>query len=1315
LQRSDVALGNVIVRRPARLAVPEPGTEPIVIAAPPQVTDPPALGTSAAMIVMPLASGAGSLLITLTNANRPLFAAAGLLCLVASVAFGVVMFVSARTGARRRLREQRERYLDYVEDVRRTLRNVTAHQREAAALRHPEPGLLLGAARLQGRRWERRAGDPDFLELRIGTGVRPLARPLQLQVTGSEPLIAHDPVGLGIAQQLVARYGHVASQPLAVSLAGLGTVCVVGNRATGRQLARTLLAQLVTFHAPGDVSVAVVRHPQLSEWWDWVKWLPHNLDEQHTDGPLPSHLVADSTFELAEVLADEFEQRREDRQRRRGRPPGPGSRRLVIVVDGEYQTTLSGLSAVDGPAAPVSFAELGVHVIVLVGSRAEEPETVDERLVVGADATVQRESDHARVDDFDVTEATALARELCPLRLYEQDASDLLYAKVGLADILGVDDVTALDVRQTWLPRPMRDFLRVPIGVGTDGAPVSLDLKESAFGGMGPHGLVVGATGSGKSEMLRTLVSSLVIGHSPDQLALLLVDFKGGATFADLRELPHLAGMITNLVDDLGLVDRFREALAGELVRRQELLKAAGNLPNLHAYARLRRDHPDPSALPPLPHLLVIIDEFSELLAAKPEFAEVFVAVGRIGRSIGVHLLLATQRLELGRIRGLESHLSYRIGLRTFSEGESREAIGLPDAYHLPPEPGSGFLKVDTTVLERFKAAMVSQPHRQRRESTCTDLPLIPYPASNGSGALAVRPAFSGSAPAAGPSVLQAIVARLAAAGADPVRPVWLPPLQPSVPLDTVYRHERDTGKSVVLLGLEDAPREQRQTPLTWDFTGAEGNLVVVGGPQAGKSMLLRTMMADLALRYAPGEVACYCVDYGGGSLTPLAALPHVAGVATRAEPDRVRRTISDVNSLLDQRELLFRRHGLDSAAAWRRARPTAAPETFGDVFLIIDGWGALREDDLDLEDVLTAIASRGPALAVHTVLSVVSPAQVRVRLAANFGGRIELRLGDPFDSAVDRQLAAEVPKDVPGRALLANRHYAQVALPRIDGGSGLDDLPAATAELIAQANRKWPTGRVASVEVLPELVDGAALRHLAPAAPGLMIGLSERDLGPARVSLFGPEPHLIVYGDPQTGKTALLRMLLGEMVAKAGPERIGIVLVDYRRSHLGVVPDEYLVSYCTSPQSTAQTAAELAGRVRERIPGPEVTAAQLRERSWWRGLEIVVVVDDYDLVATPSANPLVPLAELLTQGHDLGLHVVLARRTGGASRFQFEPVIQTLNDMSTPGLLFSGDRMEGRLIGGVVSQRLPVGRALYARRGQPPEQVQVAWTPEPT
>jgi S-DNA-T family DNA segregation ATPase FtsK/SpoIIIE len=250
----------------------------------------------------------------------------------------------------------------------------------------------------------------------------------------------------------------------------------------------------------------------------------------------------------------------------------------------------------------------------------------------------------------------------------------------------------------------------------------------------------------------------------------------------------------------------------------------------------------------------------------------------------------------------------------------------------------------------------------------------------------------------------------------------------------------------------------------------------------------------------------------------------------------------------------------------------------------------------------------------------------------------------------------------------------------------------------------------VAPVRVLPERVDLSAIPTGDRGAGGVIVGLSERTLGPVRLDLFGGDPHLVVYGDPQTGKSNLLRLLVRQLTAGHAPDRLGIVMVDFRRTHLGLVPSEHLLAYCTSAPQVARVVQQLCASLRGRLPGEEVTVDQLRDRSWWTGPEIVLVVDDYDLVATTAGNPLLAVTEFVPHGRDVGLHVVLARRTGGAARSLYEPLLQAVSELGGCGVLFGGDRLEGPLINGVAAQRLPAGRALIARRGTRPEQAQVAW-----
>lgn len=1300
------------------------------------------------MIIMPIITGSGSLLMSITMGHRPLMAVAGVMIMVASVIVGIIMFVSQHNGPRKRIRDQRERYVDYLDQLRETVRGVTATQRADNAYRHPEPELLTEVARSRARRWERRPADSDFLDLRAGSGVRPLARRLRLKVDTSNPLTVYDPVCQGAAEQLIELYAGVPEMPLLLPLREHGVVSIIGDREAARGLARSLIAQMATFHSPHDLRVGLVRDPKLQKHWEWLKWMPHNTLQDAKDGPMPARFVTGNSVQMAELISEEVESRTIDLQRRRGAPPGPGTQRLVIIVDGEHQSTLSGLHA-EPPVS--SLADLGIHVIALVGDRREEPEAVDLRLNIDAEASLKEDTEgsdpsenavpplEGSADRSSVAHLTVLARSLAPFGIAAVDGDDAMHATVGLPEILGVPDVAQLDTDQTWKPRSGGDYLRVPIGVGPSGNTVLLDLKESAFGGMGPHGLVVGATGSGKSEMLRTLLASLVINHGPDHLALLLVDFKGGATFADTDRLPHSAGLITNLADDDSLVLRFREATFGELTRRQQALKDAGNLPNLHAYEEARAKDPD---LEPLPHLLIIIDEFSELLTAHPDFAELFVAIGRIGRSIGVHLLLATQRLDSGKIKGLESHLSYRIGLRTFSEAESREAIGVGDAYHLPPEPGSGYLKVDTSVFERFKAAMVSQPYvpPAQDEDEEENAPILPLLSFNGldramrTGALVTSLAEflqpkEGKEDREERTTLQVTVDRIVASGADRVRPVWLPPLPTALPFDMVLRAlgegenmdvegtEPDTAEMRAVIGLTDMPRDQKVVPTELDFTGGEGNIVVLGGPQSGKSTLLRTLITSLAWRYPPGRVGIYAIDFGGGALQAMEDLPHVAGIAGRADPERVKRVLVDLRGQLDRRQKLFRKHKLDSPAALRQARASGKvpASVVGDLFLLVDGWSSVRESLDSADEYLTDIATRGPSLGVHTILTGSANSQIRSRLQSLFGGRLELRLSDPMDSNVGRKIAQTVPKETPGRGLRADENLMHVALPRVDSVADSEDVVDGIRDLTERVAARWPQRAVQGVKTLPERVELATLLKesgFSAKRPELVLGIAESTLAPAFQNL-SKDPHLMVYGDPQTGKSALLRGLL-KQISQRPAEEVGVVVVDYRRSHLELVPESHLLAYCTSPEQTNAVAQNLAGALKERLPGPDVTPRQLRDRSWWKGLDLYVVIDDMDMLGT-RANPLAPLAPYIAQGGDLGLHIIAARRTGGASRAMFEPVAQALNDMGIPGVLFSGDRREGRLSNGVASQQLPPGRALWAVRGRRPELVQTGWSPPPS
>jgi S-DNA-T family DNA segregation ATPase FtsK/SpoIIIE len=894
-----------------------------------------------------------------------------------------------------------------------------------------------------------------------------------------------------------------------------------------------------------------------------------------------------------------------------------------------------------------------------------------------------QDDDSLTMPDSQETEAVPTAEPVDPM-----------LENLHFAELLGIGDPGAVDVSRTWRPRSLPERLRVPIGVDKDGQPVMLDIKEASQEGMGPHGLCVGATGSGKSEVLRTLVLALAVTHSSETLNFILADFKGGATFAGMSEMPHVAAVITNLADDLTMVDRMRDSITGELQRRQELLRTAGNYANITDYEKARAAG---AALEPLPSLVMVLDEFSELLTARPDFIDMFIQIGRIGRSMGVHMLLASQRLEDGKLRGLDTYLSYRLVLRTFSAAESRSAIGVPDAYYLPSVPGSGILAYGADTMVQYKAAYVSSPYRGEPEVPQTDDVLAD-------------------------TVLDVIVQRMQGQG-PPAHQVWLPPLAESptvnqllpplavTPERGVHAPGYLLGKLVVPVAIVDKPFEQRRDVMYLDFSGSAGHGLVVGGPQSGKSTLLRTMIAGFALTHTPVEVQFYCLDFGGGGMLAFEDLPHVGGVASRLDTEKIRRTVAEVVGILNAREEFFRANNIDSINTYRQRRAAGAypDQAWGDVFLIIDGWGTFKTDYEMLDPVILDIAARGLGFGIHLVLGASRYTEVRPALRDQLLNRVELRLGDAMESEFDRKKAEAVPAGIPGRGLSPDKLNFLAGLPRLDVGDA-DSLGDGTAHLVQTVSEHWQGPPAPPVRMLPTrlLVNELPKGNDYPER-GIAFGVDETTLQPAFID-FETDPLFIIYGESESGKSSVLRLLSKQIAERYPSEKALFVVSDYRRALLGEIPDSHLYKYCAAAPSLQEVISGLAGSMGRRMPGPDVTPDQLRNRSWYDLPDAFIIVDDYDLVATSSGNPLQPLLEYLPFARDVGLRIILARSSQGASRASFEPFMQRMKELGAQALIMSGDPQEGPLVGSTKAVRLPQGRGQFVTRKKGAQLVQVGY-----
>ncbi|MBO0729658.1 MAG: type VII secretion protein EccCa [Acidimicrobiaceae bacterium] len=1299
-------MSQLQIHRPARIPPPPVPTGLVRVVPPPKLTDDRS-SASWLQLLLPLAGTLGSGMYILYNPRLLVILMSAGIALV-SVSVGIGSLVHQRAVTRRQVETIRSRYIEYLQRVHRDAMETAEQQQASARWVHPPASELSGIAQARRRVWERRPADDDAMEASVATGPVPLATPLEVE-GAEDPLSRPDPKLAALVDRLIREAGTLRSQPMTVNFRHAGSVSVIGAPDAARALVRAAVCELATLCSPEDLRIIVFRSSPPGDDWDWIKWLPHLSDPSDPEGV--DRLITTDAQELQTMLETELDGRRETQLARSELRPGAGSSmspHLLVIID-RFQPGHPIADVVATGQLSEQARALGCTLLSLVDFQHHEPARVDLRVQLQPDGTVTLDGRRGRPAHVDVTTAESLARSLAGLSLVE-GTDQPLTGTTTLFPLLGLrPDGTPSSDNNERLPE---DTLRMAIGVDGQGEPVHLDLKESALGGMGPHGLVLGATGSGKSELLRTLVAGLALTHSPDELAFVLADFKGGAAFAGLSELPHVAGMITNLVDDLSLVDRMFAALFGEQQRRQQALRKAGNVDSVPEYHRLRRAGRLPGA-EPLPYLLVVVDEFGELLTARPDFIELFTAIGRVGRSLGMHLLLASQRLEEGRLRGLEGHLSYRICLRTFSATESRAAIGTADAFHLPPAPGSGYLKVDTTIYQRFKAALVSAP------ATARPRPTSPSPARviDFAAGRRLRPA-PGLVPSAttddlGPTQMAVAVDRLQAKWPSAAHQVWLPPLPTELPLADLLEWRQPGSRGApafpwgglrVPVGLLDRPAQQEQVPLSIDFRGMNGHLAIVGAPRSGKSTAVRTVISALVALHSPTDVHVYVLDSGGGSLRALAAAPHIGAVCGRSDADAARRVLTDLSAGIDDREDLLRKSGAESTADYRRqqaSNPAPGPD-LPEVFLVIDGWSLFTAQFPDLEAVVADLAARGLGVGYHLIITANRWLELRPQLREAIGGRLELRLNEPAESDIDRRAAAVLRAAVPGRGLTAGGLHVQIARPVLDDGLEGE----AFARMLAN---RWPGPGAPGVRLLPPQIHLEELPAAVRETRGVPVGLEESQLSTLAIDVSGPDPHFLVLGDGESGKSTFLRTWLAGLTARSRPEETMILLVDYRRMLADAVPAEYLWAYGGAPPAASSAIRELADGIVERFPPADADPRRLVRQRWWQGPDFYVVVDDYDLVASGSANPLLPLLDLLAQGRDLGLHVVLTRRTGGLVRSSYEPLLSRLLELGTPGIVLAGDPGEGPVLHGVRASPQPPGRGIYARRRAKPTVIQVA------
>ncbi|CKP59393.1 FtsK/SpoIIIE family protein [Mycobacterium tuberculosis] len=1240
---------------------------------------------------------------------------------------------------------------------------------------HPAPNTLAAAVG-SPRMWERKPDGKDlnFGVVRVGVG---MTRP---EVTWGEPQnmptdIELEPV-TGKALQEFGRYQSVVyNLPKMVSLLVEPWYALVGEREQVLGLMRAIICQLAFSHGPDHVQMIVVSSDL--DQWDWVKWLPHFGDSRRHDAAGNARMVYTSVREFAAEQAELFAGRGSFTPRHASSSAQTPTPHTVIIADvddpqWEYVISAEGVDGVtffdltgssmwtDIPERKLQFDKTGVIEAL--------PRDRDTWMVIDDKAWF-----FALTDQVSIAEAEEFAQKLAQWRLaeaYEEIGQRV--AHIGARDILsyyGIDDPGNIDFDSLWASRTDtmgRSRLRAPFGNRSDnGELLFLDMKSLDEGGDGPHGVMSGTTGSGKSTLVRTVIESLMLSHPPEELQFVLADLKGGSAVKPFAGVPHVSRIITDLEEDQALMERFLDALWGEIARRKAICDSAG-VDDAKEYnsvrARMRARGQD---MAPLPMLVVVIDEFYEWFRIMPTAFDVLDSIGRQGRAYWIHLMMASQTIE-SRAEKLMENMGYRLVLKARTAGAA-QAAGVPNAVNLPAQAGLGYFRKSLEDIIRFQAEFLWRDYFQPGVSIDgEEAPALvhsidyirPQLFTNSFTPLEVSVGGPDIEPVVAqpngevlesddieggededeegvrtPKVGTVIIDQLRKIKFEPYR-LWQPPLTQPVAIDDLVNRflgrpwHKEYGSACNLvfpIGIIDRPYKHDQPPWTVDTSGPGANVLILGAGGSGKTTALQTLICSAALTHTPQQVQFYCLAYSSTALTTVSRIPHVGEVAGPTDPYGVRRTVAELLALVRERKRSFLECGIASMEMFRRRKfgGEAGPvpdDGFGDVYLVIDNYRALAEENEVLIEQVNVIINQGPSFGVHVVVTADRESELRPPVRSGFGSRIELRLAAVEDAKLVRsRFAKDVPVK-PGRGMVAVNYVRldsdpQAGLHTLVARPALGSTPDNVFECdsVVAAVSRLTSAQAPPVRRLPARFGVEQVRELASrdtrqgvGAGGIAWAISELDLAPVYLN-FAENSHLMVTGRRECGRTTTLATIMSEIgrlyapgASSAPPPAPGrpsaqVWLVDPRRQLLTALGSDYVERFAYNLDGVVAMMGELAAALAGREPPPGLSAEELLSRSWWSGPEIFLIVDDIQQLPPGFDSPLHKAVPFVNRAADVGLHVIVTRTFGGWSSAGSDPMLRALHQANAPLLVMDADPDEGFIRGKMKGGPLPRGRGL--------------------
>lgn len=1297
-------------------------------------------------------------------------------------------------------------YVEALNHKEAELEQLRQQQQRIRTSIDPPLETLLDRAHIRDPKlWERCPRDADFLKVRLGIGELPST----VVVSAPHPDMP-DP-RLERAHEIERKYLVVPEVPVSIGLCN-GPLGVAGTMPDRTGVVRALICNLVVHHSPDQVHLMAIYSPECTAEWQWLKWLPHTYAlGDHTD----QHYLANDTDSAQDVLENLLEElhRRQNQlhvaQHDRKTPEWPW---LVLLVE-DYELVHQ------NPAIHLLLSpegrQLDATAVFMVDRASQIP--------MGCSAVAESQANGqfkysetgeggtflCWADRADLALSEKLARSLAPIQVYTLQSDTAMPTNVRLLNMMSIKDIEGYDIKQKWQDHSseqyLERYLKVPIGERRGNQPMILDLNHT---GHGPHGLVAGTTGSGKSELVQTIVVALAMTHHPYDVGFVLVDFKGGGTFSKLQYLPHTLGMVTDLSGDL--TKRALLSLEAEVDRRKRLFNSA-RVNDIGPYQQL---YWKGKVGEPLPRLIVIIDEFAELVSDQPDFMDGLIAIARVGRSLGIHLILATQSPAGVVKQQIWANAKFRICLRVESRQESQEMLHRPEAANLPRMPGRGYLQVgnndvfelfqvarvagryhkvgDTNPLQKEKQIVIAEisplgrrgrklfdsneDQKEKKDILPTDIDKVveklqnvaeqmedfealpsPWPDPlpehvalpdllrqkeyagwNGSTWVFDRAALAPQAPsihicptcgkplrnnAKYCGACRTLVQKRCPDCGAPLRPdaKFCPsctyqvaadsPRQPaSIPTPRQPSLNNRPWLNA-LLGLMDDPAHQRQFPMTLELDQQDGHLIVIGAPGSGKEMWARTLITSLARTHTPDELHFYLLEFSGQALQVFENLPHVGGIFSTQDGERVRRLLLLLLDALEERKGLCSQTGVDGLVRLRALRTGQAPPA---IVLFITGFMEFRTLFQDELLQLTRLIREGGPYGIHVVLLGDRAGDVPMPINSVVARRVVLRLAaaDEYGLVLGTRLQlSKEQKFPPGRGWYGRPPLEfQTASPGYEKDE--TEQIAQLEQTVDKMNKAWQGSRPEPVGILEDQIPLAQVlsRVKVPATlaqqppTAVPLGLDGVRLQPVFVDLVNDGPSFIVSSTPQGGKTTLLLTWALSLAESNSPQQVQFVLMSGRRNSLRPLQElPHVLDYCQKPEGFQEG---VLSRLQAEIQRREALLSEgsSRAKDW---PHIVVMFDDYDeFYNTVGKEPNMEsgLTQLVKQGRDVDIHSVVTGPLPKMGVDYSDPVVKQLQIGRSGFVLCILDASEQNPLALRIRasgfKQMPPGRGYVVRRG---------------